>query len=123
MSVRNSGSGQVRPSQQLSNPGLAQAGRHPSHSTASVQEGQIYRQSTPGKLLEGPSEKATCFYRGLTGVAVGCHSGPGGIHSRSHLFCYVPSWLVEVTFPLGAENDTCLGPPPRHERTRIKAED
>lgn len=47
------GSEKLRPSQQLSNPGLVQAGRHPSHSTASVQEGQIYRQSTPGKLLEG----------------------------------------------------------------------
>lgn len=49
--------------------------------------------------------------------------GLGAFAPRSHLFCYVPSWLVEVTFPLGAEDDTCLGPPPRHERTRIKAED
>lgn len=101
MSVRNSGSGKVRPSQQLSNPGLAQAGRHPSHNTASVQEGQIYRQSTPGKLLEGPSEKATCFYRGLTGVAVGCHSGPGGIHSQVPLVLLYPQLVSRSNFPSG----------------------
>lgn len=47
----------------------------------------------------------------------------GAFTPRSHLFCHVPSWLVEVTFPLGAENDTYLGPPSRHERSRIKAED
>lgn len=104
------GSGKLRPSQQLSNPGLVQAGRHPSHSAASVQEGQIYRQSTPGKLLEGQrsppaSTEDSC-----------CHSGPGGIHSQ------VPRVLLctqlvsrRSNFPYGTEDDPCLGP---HSGTR-----